>query len=335
MVKPRSDVTRTNRRLHGALVVVGIVILFGVLGYRILEKWTWLESFYMTIITISTVGFTEVRTLSPLARIFTIVLILGGVGSIALLGSNFVEWVIEQQAGRAGWRKKMEKHISSLKDHIIVCGYGRTGRYVVKQLAPAHAAFVVVERDPDLCSGLEEAGVLVVRGDASEEGILEEAGIGRADALVAALNTDADNLYLTLTAHAMNPDLRILVRAEELASHAKFLRSGAYKVISPYQIGADHIVQLLLRPHVVDFIDLVSHQENLELDIDQKEVDPNSELANKSIVESRVRQSMGRMILAIKKNDGSTVFDPAPETILRGGDVLVTIGRGTTGESGE
>lgn len=318
-------------RLRLGLFVVGAVVLTGTIGYHLIEDLSWLESLYMTAITVSTVGFKEVRELSAAGRVFTITMILGGVGSIAFLGSSLLEWIIEQHSGRMGWRNRMQRRIDALNGHIIVCGYGRMGRYVINQLEAAQTPFVVVEKDPDLCAALEEREIHTVRGDATDEDVLEAAGIARAGALVAALGADAENLYLTLTAHGMQADIRVIVRAEEQASHAKFIRAGAHKVVSPYRIGADHIVQLLLRPSVVDFIDLVTHQENLELDIDQTEVTKDSALADKSIMESRVRQSLGRMILAIKRPDGTSEFDPAPETVLRPGDILVTIGRGNAG----
>ena len=222
----------------------------------------------------------------------------------------------------------MSKLAKTMKDHIIICGYGRMGRYVVNELAPQNADYVVIDRNPEVCDALVEKGGVAILGDATDEASLSSAGIERATALVAALHTDADNLYLTLTAHGMRPDLKIIVRAEEQASHSKFMRAGASKVISPYAIGADHIVQLLLRPSVVDFIELVTQEGALELNVDQTELDEHSSLCGKTLAESRARQSLGRMILAIRKNDGSTVFDPAPDTLLEPGDTLVTVGRG-------
>jgi len=222
----------------------------------------------------------------------------------------------------------MNKLVSALKGHIIICGYGRMGRYVIHNLQPQGADFVVIDRNPEVCQAIIDQGMLAIQGDATEETALESAGIANASALVAALNTDADNLYLTLTAHGMRSDLKIIVRAEEQASHSKFLRAGASKVVSPYAIGADHIVQLLLRPRMVDFIELVSQQGALELNIDQAELTSDSPLCGKTLMESRARQSLGRMVLAVKKKDGRTVFDPAPDTLLEPGDVLVTVGRG-------
>ncbi len=315
-------------RLRVGIVALIAVIAVGTAGYVWIEGWSVLLGLYMTVITISTVGFKEVADLTDFGRVFTIALIFGGIGSMAMVGTGFVEWMIEQHIGHWGRRKKMSKLVGELKEHIIVCGYGRMGRYVVNELRPHGAKFVVIERDQELCDKLVEQGVLAIRGDASDEAVLGSAGICRAAALVAALNTDADNLYLTLTAHGLCPNLKIVVRAEEQASHSKFMRAGAAKVISPYAIGADHIVQLLLRPRVVDFIELVTQQDALELNIDQVELKEDSPLCRKTLAESRARQSLGRMILAIRKQQGATVFDPAPDTLLEPGDVLVTVGRG-------
>ncbi len=315
-------------RLKLGLTALAIVILFGTCGYRWFEQWTWLQSLYMTVITISTVGFKEVADLSDAGRLFTIILIFSGIGTIALVGSSAFEWMIEQHASHWMRRKRMNKLVNSLSGHIIVCGYGRMGRYVVKELQPQQVDVAIIEKSPEICESVIDQGMLAIHGDASDESVLEAAGIRRASAVVAALNTDADNLYLTLTAHGMRPDLKIIVRAEEQASHSKFLRAGATKVISPYAIGADHIVQLLLRPRVVDFIELVTQQGALALNIDQAELDEDSPLCHKTLAESHARQSLGRMILAIRKKDGETVFDPSPDTMLEPGDVLVTVGRG-------
>lgn len=314
-------------RLKIGLGLLVFILLAGSLGYRLLEGWPWLSCLYMTVITISTVGFKEVATLSEAGQLFTIALIFGGIGSIALTGTSSLEWIIDQHTGNLGGKKRMRTMISKLKDHIIVCGYGRMGRHVVNELKPQNASFVIIERDVDICNSIIEQGMLAIQGDASDESSLTSAGIDKASALVASLNTDADNLYLTLTAHGMRPDLKIIVRAEEQVSHAKFMRAGATKVVSPYATGADHIVQLLLRPRVVEFIKLITQGGALELNIDQTELDANSPLANKTLAESRARQSLGRMILAVKKKNGATIFDPAPDTLLTPGDVLVTVGR--------
>ena len=281
----------------------------------------------MTVITVSTVGFKEVADLSDVGRLLTIVIIFCGIGSVAVVGSSVFEWIFERHTGNKMRRKKMSKLVGGLKDHVIICGYGRMGRYVANELGPENADFVVIDNDPEVCNKVIEKGMLLIQGDASDEVVLGEAGIERASALVAALNTDADNLYLTLTAHDLNPDLKIIVRAEEQVSQKKFLRAGAAKVISPYAIGADHIVQLLLRPRVVDFIELVTQYGDMELEIDQSELTEDSPLCHKTLAESHARQLLGRMILAVKKSDGNTIFDPSPETELEKGDVLVTIGK--------
>jgi voltage-gated potassium channel len=312
---------------------IGITAMIGVLaggtiGFRLLEGWSWLLSLYMTVITISTVGYKEVGELSDLTRLFTIGLIFCGVGSIALVGSSALEWIIEQHTGQWGRRRSMNKLIHALKSHIIICGYGRMGRYVVRELQPHNTDFVIIDRDPAICELISEKGILSVQGDATDESVLETAGIQKASALVAALTTDADNLFLTLTAHGVRQDLKIIVRAGEQSSHAKFLRAGATRVVSPYAIGADHIVQLLLRPRVVDFVELVTRQGAIGLNIDQIELKPDSPLCGKTLAGSRARQTLGRMILVIKKKNGETIFDPAPDTLLETDDVLITVGRG-------
>jgi len=320
-------------RLKIGLITLALIMTAGTISYKILEGWSWLEAIYMTVITISTVGFKEVADLSDTGRLLTIAIIFSGIGTVALVGSSAFEWLFERHINNTMRSKKMTKLASSLKNHIIICGYGRMGRYVANELGPETTDFVVIDNDPEVCNNIIEKGMLVIQGDASDESVLQKAGVERASALVAALNTDADNLYLTLTAHDINPKLKIIVRAEEQVSQKKFLRAGAVKVISPYAIGADHIVQLLLRPRVVDFIELVTQEGDLELNIDQSELTEDSPLCNKTLAESHARQSLGRLILAIKKKNGETVFDPSPETLLKPGDVLVTIGHTSGNEN--
>lgn len=324
---PRRAVrSATRTRLVAGITILGAVLLTGAAGYHLLEGWSWLDSLYMTVITISTVGYKEVGPLSGAGKLFTIAIIFCGIGAVALTGTSFLELLLERHTGGAALRRKMKKAIEGLTGHIIVCGYGRMGRFVLDQLGPYRKDCVIVDESPEVCRRLEEEAQLVVEGDATEEEVLESAGVRRAEALVATLDTDADNLYLTLTAHALNPGLKIVVRAEEVASHAKFLRAGAAKVVSPYAIGANHIAQVLARPQVVDFVELVTQRGEEEFEVEQIEVKEDSPFVGKTIAASRLRQALGRMILAIKQKEGTTLFDPSPETLLRPGDVLVSIG---------
>lgn len=219
----------------------------------------------------------------------------------------------------------MQKEIDSLTQHIIVCGYGRMGHIIADSLVKAGRTIVIIEMDPAVADEIERDGRLVIRGDAAEEESLHQAGIERASSIVATLGTDADNLFLTLTAHGMNPDLNIIVRAEDERNCRKFTQAGASRVVSPFDTGANHIVRLLTRPDVVDFVELVA-DEDIQFEVRQIDVDTDSSLAGKTLAEGRVRQEVGGMVLAIRTAAGSVSFDPPPDSRLGAGDVLFVVG---------
>ncbi len=219
----------------------------------------------------------------------------------------------------------MDKKIEKLSRHIIICGYGRTGFYIARDLQKAKKRFLVIENDPERTKVLEQEGLLYLQADASDEDVLEKAGIDRAEALVASLATDADNLYLTLSARSMNHSLQIIARVEDPDSSRKFMKAGVTKVVSPFSAGANRIVQLLTRPSAVDLVELVAGRENIALEVCEIVVDGESEMAHKTLAEARVRQTLGGMVFAVKRFEGKTVFDPEPETRLEPGDVLAVL----------
>lgn len=225
-------------RLLVSVPLLLITLGGGLAGYRLLERWPWLDCLYMTVVTVSTVGFAEVHPLSPAGRLFTMGLILGGVTAAAFALSGLLELVLQRQVRALLGRRSMEKTIDKLQGHLIVCGYGRTGALVAHDLRAAGRAFVVVENDPARAAEITQAGMLVLQGDATDEGVLRQAGIDRADALVAALPTDADNLMLTLTARGLHRALRIVVRAENQGVARKLTWAGASQVVSPHVTGA-------------------------------------------------------------------------------------------------
>ena len=219
----------------------------------------------------------------------------------------------------------MDKQIQKLNRHIIVCGYGRTGEYIVRDLQKMHKPFVVIESDLERVKLMEQEGVLYISGDPSDEDLLEVAGVTRAEALVASLPKDADNLFLTINARSLNRDLHIIARVQDSGNSRKLIKAGANQVVSPFSTGAARIVQLLTRPATVDLIELVTGQENLALEVCEITVDEKSKLANKTLAEARVRQTLGCMVFAIKRPDGETVFDPDPQMRIEPGDVLMAI----------
>ena len=312
-------------RLSICLFLLFTVLLAGTMGYYWIEGWPLSECLYMTVITVSTVGFEEVHPLSRDGHLFTVLLIFFGVTAAALSISALFEYFILRGLTTLFGRNKMDKYIQKLSRHTIICGCGRTGRYIARDLRKAKKPFVVIENDPDKMSWMENEGVPFIQGDASDEDLLESAGIEKAEALVAALSKDADNLFLTLSARSLNSELRIIARVEDPDSGRKFMKAGATRVVSPFSTGANRIVQLLTRPAAVDLIELVDGHKNLALEVNEIVVEEKGKLDGKTLAEARVRQTLGCMVFAIKHSSGETVFDPDPEMKLVPGDVLVAI----------
>ncbi len=319
-------------KLKTCLALVLLVVLTGTMGYRFIEDWGWLECLYMTTITITTVGFNEVGELSRTGEIFTILLIFFGVGTVAFSASTLLEGIVQKQIHLFTGRFSMQKEINKLEHHIIICGHGRMGRLIVGHLATTNRDFVVLDTSPDIHEQLTAKGIPVLLGNATEDDVLEKAGIQRADALVAALSTDADNLLLTLTARGLNKDVKIIVRAENPGTEAKFTRAGANQVVSPYSTGASHIFQLLTHPSIVDFIDLMTREDDMQLEVRQFEVTADSPFANKTLGEAHVRQVTGCMVLAIKRPNARTLFDPHSTARVMPGDILIAEGSRSEGD---
>ena len=312
-------------RLGLYLVLFLAVMGGGTVGYHLIEGWPLNECLYMTVITVSTVGFGEVHPLSHNGQMFTILLIFFGVTAAALSLTAIFEYFVLRGLNNLFGRNKMDKQIEKLNRHIIICGYGRTGEYIARDLQKMKKSFVVIENDPERVKLMEQEGVLYILGDPSDEDLLEAAGVTRAESLVASLPKDADNLFLTINARSLNRDLHIIARVQDSDNGRKMLKAGANQVVSPFSTGAARIVQLLTRPAAVDMIELVTQRENLELEVCEIPVDEKSELAHKTLAESRVRQTLGCMIFAIKRRDGETIFDPDPQLRIESGDVLLAI----------
>jgi voltage-gated potassium channel len=280
----------------------------------------------MTVITIASVGFKEVRDLSTGGRLFTIMLIFVGVSVLAYAAGSIVQFVVEGQLRSILGRKQLEKKIAKLRGHYIICGYGRIGTHICRELEAKPVPLVVVERDPKNCQRLNEEGVLYVEGDATADDTLIRAGILNARGLVTAVTSDTENVYITLTARGINPDLFILARASEDGAEMKLRRAGASKVISPYIMGATRMAQAILRPSVVDFIELATAGKNYELIIEEILVATDSQLVGETLISSGVRKDFGVIIVGIKKGGVQMLFNPAPTTVLAGGDILITLG---------
>jgi voltage-gated potassium channel len=318
--------------LRKSFTGIGLVLLFGTVGYKFVEGWDWLDSFYMTVITVSTVGITEVHPLSDAGRLFTSLLIFGGVGVMAYSLTLLADLMFQRSITNVLGRRAMAKKLSQLKNHVIICGYGRTGSRVVEELLAAHKRFVVIEENEELVKQLEDLNIPYITGDATDEETLDEARVSEAESLVAALDSDAENLFLTLTAVGMCKTMRVIARVHEPDNARKFRKAGASRVVSPISSGANQIAQLLTRPSVVDLVELVTLDKRIALEVFEHTIEDNSKMLGKTLSEARVRQQLGSMVIAVKHRDGTTAFDPGPQTRLNLGDILVAIRQSDEGE---
>jgi voltage-gated potassium channel len=320
------DLLERRRFLMTLLVPLGLV-LFGTFGYYLIEKeYDLFDGLYMTIITLSTIGYGEVHTLSTPGRVFTIVLILVGVATFLYAASAAVRAVVSGEVRELLGRQRMERSLAQLQDHLIVCGYGRMGRLVCQEFARQRLPFVVVEVNPALLAGFDLPYGIPLNGDAASDEVLRQAGVERARGMVVVMTSDADNLYTTMSARLLNKKIFIVARLEDPRAEQKLRRAGANRVVSPYQIGGVRLAQAVLRPTVVDFIELATRTEHIELQIEESRVVASSPLAGTSIKDSRLRAELKVIVVAVKKGAGDMVFNPPPETVLEAGDIVVAIG---------
>ena len=298
----------------------------GTAGFHYIEHWSWFDSFYMVVITLSTIGYQEVHVLSHAGRVFNTVLIIAGVALVFLMIGALTQALLEFELVKVFGRRKMEKEVSSLKDHYIICGAGRVGASVARELALKPCGFVVIESDEKSLTGLDPKWLVLV-GDAASEKTLRGAGVDRARGLVAATTTDATNIYIVLTARSLNPRLKIIARASEERAEKHLRTAGADVVISPYAAAGHRIAQSFLRPNVLDFLDIATDRSGtLEMLIEEIRVPEGSPLANSTVGGSGIHHQFGIMILAIRRADGQTRFNPAAQDAISAGDCLIAMG---------
>jgi len=315
----------TRRRFIIIISALVIIVSIGVIGYEIIEGWSFVDALYMTVITLSTVGYGEVHQLSTAGRIFSIVLIISGVGAMLYTLTTIVQYILEGGFGDILGRRRMKEKIASLKRHVILCGYGKVGHEVARVFESEGTPFIIIEMDQETVSKAIDNGYLCIQGNATSDDVLKEAGIERARALVAALGSDADNLYMTLSAKEMRPDLFIVARASTEESEPKLLRAGADRIMSPYRIGGRHMAMLTLRPLVVDFVDTTMLSRGRELVLENIKVSSGSPVEGKTVKEGS-QCCGGAAILAVRKKDGRLLTNPAQDTLLDLEDELVIIG---------
>lgn len=309
-----------------ALSLLALVLVGGTVGYVVIENWSVWDAFYMTVTTVATVGYREVHPLSRLGEAFTVVLVIGGVGTALYTFSAIAGVIVEGGWDRFLQQRRLTRMFDSLTNHFILCGYGRIGGTIADEFRRQAAPFVVIDTDAGRVQTALDRGYAAIQADASHDDTLLGAGIQRARGLVAAVGTDAENVYTILTARELRPDLFVVGRAESQESISKLRRAGADRVISPYQIGATQMAQTALRPAVVDFVELATSSENLELSIEQVVIASSSPLANRSLVDANLRQRYGVIVVCIQRQDGKMEFNPPSEALMRPGDQLVVLG---------
>jgi voltage-gated potassium channel len=318
---------RVLRHLAYIASALALLVVTGTLGFHFLEGWTYFDGFYMVLITFTTIGYGEVHPLSHLGRWFNVFLIVCGVSLMFLLIGTLTQALVEFELRRFFGRRKMEREISRLKDHYIICGAGRVGRSVAREFARRPAPFVLIENNEPKLAKYAEENWLTMTGDATQEPVLQAAQIERASGLVAATTTDATNTYIVLTARALNPQLKIIARASEEDAEKHLLTAGANSVVSPYSFAGHRIAQAFLRPHVLDFIDsaTVNRQLGMNLEIAQIVVPEHSRFAGESLATSRMRHDLGVIVLAIKRG-GGMLTNPSRDEVMQAGDFLIVMG---------
>ena len=314
-------------RLKLSLFLLIATILFGTGSYVFVEGMSPFEAFYMTMITISTVGFSEIKPLSEVGRGITIIVIVMGISLLTYTLGQVARIFVEGELRRVLGRKKLERQIAALQNHYIICGYGRIGHVIVKELMAAGTPLVVIDQNPAAIEALEDIGAIYLNMDATSEEALLAAGLLRARGLVTAVSSDADNVFISLSAKGIRPDIFILARASDVKNESKLLRAGASRVVCPYQMGGRRMAEILDKPTVVDFLDQTMMHNELGLQMEEAIITAESSLTGKTVVSSNLRQEFGVIIVAIKRNSGEMIFNPGPHEIFHAGDVIVVIGK--------
>jgi voltage-gated potassium channel len=313
-------------RIFLAFVLLGCVLFLGTAGFHYIENWTWFDAFYMTLTTVTTVGYGEIHPLSITGREFNSLLIMSAVIASAFTIATFSQALLQFEFGKALGRRRMERELAKISRHYIICGAGRVGRTAARELRQHGQPCVFIERDPVRAQWAEEEKIPVVLGNASSEENLRKARIEQARGLVSAVSSDAENLYIVLTARGLSPDLKIIARVSEEEAISKLLRAGASQVLSPYHFIGHRIAHLLLKPNVLDFIDTAFGSERLDVEISEVPVHNSSALVGQTLAASAIRQQAGVIVLGVKPASGPMVFNPSPESVIHAGDCLIVVG---------
>jgi voltage-gated potassium channel len=310
-------------RITLAIVIVHVV---GTVGYVLIDNYPVFDAFYMTIVTVTTVGYEEVHPLSRAGRVFNCVIMFFGVSLLFLAIGAMTQSIIELELGNYFEKRRTKRMIEKMKDHFIICGFGRVGRGAAEELRQAGVQFVVVDIDEDRVERAMKAGLFAVLGDCTHDNTLRDIGILRAKGVIAALQTDADNLFLTLSAKSLNPNLHLATRVSEEEAESKLRRAGADVVFAPYSTAGHQMAQSMLRPHVHEFLDFTTREMGIDVKIEQIRVSEKSEFVSKSLGQTQLRRDLGVVVLAIRKAEGNMLFNPPADEVIEGGDHLIAMG---------
>lgn len=312
-------------RLRFGCLLLSLILVVGTLGFALIEGWSLIDAFYTAVLVVSTLGFSDERPSNTASQLLTVGLIGGGVGTLYYLVGILAQGMIESQLDR-GRRRSMDQRIAKLKDHFIVCGFGRVGQHTCQQLTREHCLFLIIDESEERLEKVREAGYLYIQGDASDDATLLRAGVERAQALLTAVQSDAANVYITLSARALNPRLFIVARAATAEAEHKLRIAGADRVISPYVLGGRSMAGMALRPAVMDLLDMLVHSDDFEMWLKDVHLGERSELVGATIGEAQFRQRAGVTILAVRRADGQIIANPRPEIVLHAGDTLIVLG---------
>ena len=318
------------KRFRTTIIILTLVVILlsvGTVGFHVVQGWGWFKSLYATLMTVSTIGAGPENELSGRGEVFNVVLILLGVAVVGFAIGSLTKAVVEFELGSFFGRRRMEKELSSLKNHFIICGVGRVGRRVATEVAARKLPVLIIERDPARAVWAQERGFPVIIGDATSEAILRKAHIESARALASAVTSDAQNVYIALTARGVVPDIPIVARASEEDAESKLLRAGATTVISPYSYAGQRMARVMTRPHVQRFLDIaLSSLSETSLEIDEVRVENPSKLAGQTLADANIRERFGAIVLAIRRQDGHLEFNPGPSATVSTGDYLIVMG---------
>jgi voltage-gated potassium channel len=317
---------RTLFRIRNAIIALGIAIVFGTVGFRMIEGWSFVDSFYVTVQTLTTVGYGDLPPRTLAGRGFAVFVMLIGVGGVALAASTIVQSVVQSEIVSTFGERRQSKRMSKLQGHYIICGSGRVGSHLVRDLQRAEAEFVIIENDGQRASEFSQRGFHVLVGDATLEETLKSAGVERARGLAACLPNDADNIYVVLTAHDLNPQLHIVARAAEEQAEAKLVRAGANHVVAPTIIGGHRMAISLTKPAVGEFFDSITGSK-IGLSFEQVLVEESSPLVRQFLRETPIRAELDIVIISIRRANGESIFNPPGDTVIETGDILIAIGK--------